>query len=86
MYVLRALDSAGNRSYYTGRAGDGWVSDNLGDSFKYESLAYARHRGAIFNQMTPLHGLSFVAERICPKCGVLIDMDEEMDAYCSIVG
>lgn len=84
MYVIRGLGSKGNRSYYTGRAGDGWLSDNIANAFRYSLLEGARRKAAIFNA----HGYDsrFVAERICPKCGMTIDMDEETDAYCRIVG
>ena len=33
--LVRGLDSNGNQFFYTGRAGEGWVSPDQSDAFKY---------------------------------------------------
>ncbi len=59
-YVVRGLDADGNVTFYTGRAGAGWVSPNRAESFIY-SVDGARAKAMSFNRMTALHGLRFVA-------------------------
>ena len=55
-YVLRA---AGGQ-YYTGKAGNGWVSSDLTQAFQYYSLQFARIRARQHNACTSLHGLHFI--------------------------
>ena len=55
-YVLRA---AGGQ-YYTGKAGNGWVSSDLTQAFQYYSLQFARIRARQHNAYTSLHGLHFI--------------------------
>jgi len=62
-YILRALDINGSESFYTGRAGDGWVSVDITNAFTYESLDGARNQGKRFNRNERLHGLWFIAVR-----------------------
>ena len=50
----------GKRVWYTGKAGDGFISHDPKDAFMY-SLEGARHRAKILNRMTELHGIYFVA-------------------------
>lgn len=47
------------RQFYTGRAGDFWVSAEKSEAFAYDSAAEAERKAAGFNRMTALHGLTF---------------------------
>lgn len=60
-YILRGLDRAGHQYFYTGKAGDAWVSALPGDAFPYSDLQQARNRATRFNSRESLHGLWFVA-------------------------
>ena len=55
-YVLR---EAGGQ-YYTGKAGNGWVSSDLTQAFQYYSLNLARTRARHHNAYTSLHDLHFI--------------------------
>ena len=55
-YVLR---EAGGQ-YYTGKAGNGWVSSDLTQAFQYYSLNLARTRAKQHNAYTSLHDLHFI--------------------------
>ena len=72
-YILRALDSDGNESFYTGRTGDGWVSSRRDEAFVYQSPEGARRKATQFNAYTQLHGLRFIAlteKFVCSACGI----------------
>jgi hypothetical protein len=60
-YLLRALDKDGKEFFYTGRAGDGWVSPKVSEAFTYQNLDGARSKAKRFNEMTDIHGLRFMA-------------------------
>jgi hypothetical protein len=60
-YVLRGLDANGKTAFYTGKAGEGWVSPNRDASFGYVSLEVARGKAKLFNGRVSLTGLWFVA-------------------------
>lgn len=85
MYVIRSVSDSGDR-FYTGRAGDGWVSDDLREAFRFDTLEHARWKARAFNRNTALHGERFSALHICPHCGVTLDMDQEQCDYCRMVG
>ena len=51
----------GETVFYTGRAGDGFVSSDPKDAFLYQSVDAARGRAKSLNGGTPLHGIWFVA-------------------------
>lgn len=57
-YVLEATNTAGEFVYYTGRAGDGWVSTEAREGFVFSSDLGDR-RAAQFNARAPLTGLIF---------------------------
>ena len=61
VYIVRGLTADGSEKFYTGRAGDAWVSPNRGESFGYVSQEIARNKALQFNRYTQLHGLRFVA-------------------------
>jgi len=60
-YILRGLSELGREWFYTGRAGEKWVSDNRDAAFQYECKATAQHKALMFNRTTDLHGLRFIA-------------------------
>jgi thiamine monophosphate kinase len=57
-YVLEATAQNGEFVYYTGRAGQGWVSSEVRESFPM-SAELAERRVREFNSRTCLHGLVF---------------------------
>jgi hypothetical protein len=59
--MIKAIDAAGNVFWYTGKAGQEWVSPNQADAWNDYTLEYARHRAAQFNRMSSVHGLYFLA-------------------------
>lgn len=61
MYLIRGLRADGAEVWYTGRAGDGWVSGDKREAFACLTLEGARARALNFNRMTALHGVRFVA-------------------------
>lgn len=61
-FVLFGLDRDDRKVYYTGRAGDGWVSTDPKEAFTYETYAHANGRARVFNQWTDLHGIHFIAD------------------------
>lgn len=50
MFVLRGVDLEGNVSFYTGRAGQGWLSADKAEAFGYEALEGARRKAMTFNR------------------------------------
>src|SRR6516162_2493201 len=57
---LRGLNSDGDEFFYTGKAGDGWVSEDRSKAFGYWTEERARGRAMTFNQFCPVHGFWFV--------------------------
>ena len=51
----------GSTVWYTGRAGQAFVSENACDAFLGYSLEGARAKAMRLNVMTPMHGIRFVA-------------------------
>lgn len=49
--------------YYTGRAGDRWISRNRSEAFVFETEQLAQARVRQFNAMASMHGLSFRLSR-----------------------
>ena len=60
MNLILGTTADGAEVFYTGRAGDGWVSADVKEAFRYDSLEQARRKAMIFNQATPLHGIRFM--------------------------
>jgi hypothetical protein len=60
MYILTALDKEGNRYWYTGCAGDSWLSTKRHRAFEYESHGAAQHKATLFNRQERIHGYWFV--------------------------
>jgi len=63
-YVLRGKDNSGNVFYYTGRANENWISNNLKEAFDYGNYEPAEHRANLMNEYTPLHGIHFRVEEV----------------------
>lgn len=61
IYILRAVDDNGNVSFYTGRAGDRWLSPDRSDAFAGYNAEGARRKATQFNLLMGLHGQRFVA-------------------------
>lgn len=61
-YVLRAAGGQlrGPQLYYTGKAGQDWVSPDLAQAFQYDSLNLARIRARQHNRHTCLHDIHFI--------------------------
>ena len=59
--ILRGLDSNGREVFWTGRAGDLWVSEDRSEAFAGLSIEGGRRQATKFNAFTELHGLRFVA-------------------------
>jgi hypothetical protein len=58
-HIIVGRNSDGSTVYYTGRAGQAFISANLTDVFTYDSLEQARRRALNLNQMTEIHGVRF---------------------------
>lgn len=71
-FIVRGLKSDGAEVFYTGRAGDGWVSADRSEAFAYTELR-ARRIAQTFNGQEPLHGMWFIAVNAvpfkCAECG-----------------
>lgn len=61
MYFLRGIDHQGSEVYYTGRAGDGWVSTDRRETFYWRSQEGATARAKEFNRHAGVHGVWFLA-------------------------
>lgn len=59
-FVVRGVSLDGTEVFYTGRAGEGWVSGDRGQAFTYQSLEGARRQAGKFNSFTALHGYHFM--------------------------
>lgn len=60
-FILRGLNATGEEFFYTGKAGDGWVSQQIGDAFGYATIEAARRKGKALNQGSWAHTLWFIA-------------------------
>lgn len=56
MFVLCANNGS---NFYTGRAGDGWVSNDKKEAFVYNTVTEANRKASMFNKNTILHGMTF---------------------------
>ena len=57
--LLIARNFAGDKFFWTGKAGEAWVSPKAADAFVAPSLEFADRKAASFNRFTILHGLKF---------------------------
>ncbi len=58
-YMLKGIPRSGNSVYYTGRAGELWISILPRKAFEYETREAAQRKAAQFNVMTPIHGITW---------------------------
>ena len=56
---VHTLQVKGEYKFYTGRAGETWVSDDRHEAFVM-SASEAERKAVLFNERTLLHGLTFV--------------------------
>jgi hypothetical protein len=59
-YYLRGLNQQGTEVFYTGLAGDAWVSRNRAQAIHYGDLAAARGQARQFNRAVSEHGVWFL--------------------------
>lgn len=57
-YILRTKSGL----FYTGRAGDAWVSSDRAEAFAYSGKGEADRKVCCFNKMSRLHGHTFCIE------------------------
>ena len=60
-YYLRSRDRDGNEAFYNGKAGPAWITTNREDAFRYQTKEAAQRKALVFNRMTDIHGLRFIA-------------------------
>jgi hypothetical protein len=60
-FLVRGLKADGTEVFYTGRAGEGWVSTSRSDGFAYATIEVARNKATGFNRMMTVHGVRFIA-------------------------
>ncbi len=60
-YPIRGVDDNGLEFWYTGKAGEAFVSRNRYDAFMGYELEGAQRVAKNLNRMSALHGLRFVA-------------------------
>lgn len=58
-WILQARNGKGEKLFYTGRAGEGWVSSDSAEAWQ-DSEVNQMSNAARFNRYTALHGLTFV--------------------------
>ncbi len=60
LFPIRGVRSDGSEVWFTGRAGQGFVSADRAEAFVALSLNGARAKAAKLNEMTALHGVRFM--------------------------
>ena len=68
-YQVIGRKADGSTVWYTGRAGQAFVSDSERDAFAFDTLRYARHRATLLNRMSELHGVRFIVPVPCECTG-----------------
>lgn len=58
-YKVRGRRASGSVLWYTGRAGEAFVSDDEAQAFTYDALSVAEWRASNLNQWSALHGVHF---------------------------
>ena len=61
MYIVRGRTVEGNEVFYTGKAGQAFISTLRGESFGYTSQWQAQARAKNLNCMSDIHGVLFIA-------------------------
>lgn len=66
-YVVRGVPVSGGKPvYYTGRAGQGWISGDVHEAFSYSNWEETLRKARLFNGREQLTGLHFEAQ-VVPK-------------------
>jgi hypothetical protein len=65
-YQVIGRKADGSTVYYTGKAGQAFVSEHSADAFGFDTLEYARHRAMVLNRTMELHGVRFIVP--CGEC------------------
>ena len=60
-FIVRALDKDGNEFFYNGKAGPAWITKDRAEAYRYQTREAAQHKALLFNRMTEVHGLRFIA-------------------------
>jgi hypothetical protein len=63
-YLIRATTRTNETRYYTGRAGEGWMSADRRAAFIFASKTEAERKAAIFTNFAPIHGYTCSAEEV----------------------
>ena len=58
-YLIIGRTENGSTVYYSGRAGNSFVTNEISEAFTYPSLESARRRATYLNAMTEIHGIRF---------------------------
>ena len=77
MIILRGTDKNGNVKFYTGKAGEGWLSADQNEGFPY-AVSGARAKATLFNKMSEIHGWRFIA---FDTEKAQREIDEQMDDF-----
>lgn len=64
MHILRGVNRLGEEVFYTGGAGDNWVSHNRCEAFAYMTLEGATRKAKLFNGRHALTGVFFHVNRM----------------------
>lgn len=59
-FAIRGVSADGSECWFTGKAGDAFVSPNRADAFLGFNLEGARRKAAALNNATVLHGIHFM--------------------------
>jgi hypothetical protein len=59
-FVVQGVTNEGAEVYYTGKAGQEFVTSARGESFGYTTAAQAENRVRNLNRMSEVHGIRFV--------------------------
>lgn len=74
-FAIRGVRENGGVVWFTGRAGEGFVSEERGEAFESFSLEGARRRAMSLNAMTAVHGIHF-----------MVPVPNEHDAVLTAIG
>lgn len=61
-YAVKGVDAHGKQVWYTGRAGDQFISYDRNDAYLGFSAEGASHKATVLNRGTAFHGVRFSAD------------------------
>jgi hypothetical protein len=59
---IKGVDQQGRNVWYTGGAGDAFISDRKEDAFVGYTPDGAAHKASVLNRGTPFHGVQFTPD------------------------